>query len=248
MAQCRHLRHAPITEALVDLRAAPTVEFGGADVLDRLKSAVSDLYPKYSERRAFEAQLEIRRGPALAPKGTDKGLHGHFFESEDGRNIAQFRIDGFTYNRLAPYTNGESVINEALRLWELHVEVARPLMVSRVALRYINTLALPAQADIPAFLAHVPAAPAGSPGRAQSFLTRIETLDPDSGRRVITTQALAPGMPPDRVNVVIDIDAFQMGDFGVSPAALRPTLDELRELKNAVFFGSITEEAAKGFE
>jgi uncharacterized protein (TIGR04255 family) len=248
MARCRHLRHAPITEALVDLRAAPTVGFGGAEVVDRLKSALSDRYPRYSERRAFEARLEVRKGQALAPKGTDKGLHGHFFQSEDGRDIAQFRVDGFTYNRLAPYTDGESVITEALRLWELHAEVTRPFMVSRVALRYINTLELPAQADIHALLTHVPATPDGSPGGVQSFLARVETLDADSGRRVITTQALAPGMPPDRVNVVIDIDAFQMGDLGVSPAALRSTLDELRELKNAVFFGSITEEAAKGFE
>jgi uncharacterized protein (TIGR04255 family) len=248
MAQRRHLQHAPITEALVDLRAAPTVEFGGGEVLDRLKSSLSDRYPKYSERRAFEARLEVRKGQALVPKGTDKGLHGHFFESEDGRNIAQFRVDGFTYNRLAPYTDGDYLITEALRLWELHAEVARPLMVSRVALRYINILKLPAQADIRTVLTRVPATPEGSPGRVQGFLTRVETLDAESGRRVITTQALAPGMPPDRVNVVIDIDAFQMGDFGVSPAALRPTLDELRELKNAVFFGSITEQAAEGFE
>jgi len=217
-------------------------------VLDRLKSALSDRYPKYSERRAFEARLEVRKGQAFVPKGTDKGLHGHFFESQDGRNVAQFRVDGFTYNRLAPYTDGESVITEALRLWELHAEVAQPLMVSRVALRYINTLKLPAQADIPTFLTHVPATPEGSPGDVQSFLTRVETLDVESGRRVITTQALTPGMPPDSVNVVIDIDTFQMGDFGVSPGGLRPTLDGLRELKNAVFFGSITEEGAKEFE
>lgn len=248
MAQRRHLQHAPITEALVDLRAAPTVEFGGGEVLDRLKSSLSDRYPKYSERRVFEARLEIRKGQALVPEGMDKGLHGHFFESEDGRNIAQFRVDGFTYNRLAPYTDGESVITEALRLWKIHAEVARPLMVSRVALRYINTLKLPAQADTLTVLTRVPPTPERSPGSVQSFLTRVETLDAESGRRVITTQAFTPGMPSDCVNVVIDIDAFQMGDFGVSPAALRPTLDGLRELKNAVFFGSITEEAAKGFE
>jgi uncharacterized protein (TIGR04255 family) len=248
MAQRRHLRHAPITEALVDLRAAPTAEFAAAGVLDRLKVALSDRYPKHSERRTFEAQLEIRKGQDPVPRGADKGLHGHFFESGDGRDIAQFRIDGFTYNRLAPYTDGEAVIAEALRLWTIHAESARPLMVSRVALRYINSLPLPASADPLNTLTRVPPTPEGSPGSVQSFLTRIETLDAESGRRVITTQALSPGMPPDTTSVVVDIDAFQVGDFGVTAEALRPILEGLRELKNAVFFGSITEEAAKGFE
>ena len=172
MAQRRHLQHAPITEALVDLRSAPTVDFTQAGVLDRLKKALSDRYSKHSQRGAFEALVEVRHGQPQVPKATDRGLHGHFFESSDGCDIAQFRVDGFTYNRLAPYTDGGAVIKEALRLWNLHVEVARP-------------------------------------------------------------------------NVVIDIDAFQIGEFDVSPEVLRPVLHALRELKNAAFFGSITEEAAQ---
>jgi uncharacterized protein (TIGR04255 family) len=55
-------------------------------------------------------------------------------------------------------------------------------------------------------------------------------------------------MPPESSKIVVDIDAFQVGDFAVSSRELRPILDALRDLKNAVFFGSITEEAARGFE
>jgi uncharacterized protein (TIGR04255 family) len=248
MAQPRHLCRAPITEALVDLRAAPSREVGDPRVLGELKAALTELYPNYSERRAFEAQLEIRKGQAPVSKGTDKGFHGHFFESGDGRNIAQFRVDGFTYNRLAPYTDWETVTVEALRLWDLYAEVVRPLAVSRVAVRYINMLPLSAQADLATILTRVPSIPEGARGELQSFLTRVETLDAESGRRVITTQAVSAGMPPENRSVVIDIDAFQMGDLSVSSAGLRPILDDLRQLKNAVFFGSITEEAAKGFE
>jgi uncharacterized protein (TIGR04255 family) len=248
MANPRPLRRAPITEALVDLRAVPTVAIEGERSLDQLKASLEGRYPRYSERRSFEAEVQFRRGQPALSKGTDKGFHGHFFESPDGREIAQFRVDGFTYNRLVPYTDWETVTTEALRLWDLYVEVARPLAVSRVAVRYINRLRIPPQTDLPTMLTRVPRAPEGAPANLEGYLTRVETLDPATGRRVITTQALTPAMPPEGRAVIIDIDAFKMGEFGVSSSAIRPILDGLRQLKNAVFFGSITEEAAKGFE
>jgi uncharacterized protein (TIGR04255 family) len=247
MARVRHLTNAPVTEALVDLRAAPSVGLEHAEVVKRLRAALAARYPRYAERRVLGAEVEVRPGQPLVPKAADSGLHGHFFETEDARDIAQFRIDGFTYNRLAPYTNGESIIAEALRLWSIYLEVARPLGVSRVALRYINILRLPIDVRLDDYLVRVPAAPAGTPGDVQRFLLRVETFDAQSGHRVITTHALTPAMPPDSVNLVIDIDAFRLGDFHTSPEALRPILDALRELKNSVFFGTITEKAVERY-
>lgn len=248
MAQRKHLKNAPVTEALVDLRATPTADLTKADVSKRLKEALSEKYPKNKESRAFQAQLEIRHGQLPVPTASDQGLHGYFFESPEGRDIAQFRVDGFTYNRLKPYTDGDAVIDEALRLWSLYDEVAKPLTVSRVALRYINTIKLSDPLDtLSRYLTLVPTAPEGSPGAIVSFLSRVETLDADSGFRVITTQALRPGMPAESINVVLDIDAFCLRDLGVTPDELRLILRELRKLKNAVFFGSITEKAVEIF-
>jgi uncharacterized protein (TIGR04255 family) len=50
MVNPRHLSHAPITEALVDFRAAPTTALEEPRILDRLKSALADRYPKHSWR------------------------------------------------------------------------------------------------------------------------------------------------------------------------------------------------------
>lgn len=247
MAQSKHLKNAPVTEALVDLRASPTVDFTKVDVLTRLKEALSDRYPNHKVTRAFEAKLEIRAGQPPVPTSSE-GLHGYFFESPQGRDIAQFRVDGFTYNRLKPYTDGESVVNEALRLWSLFVEVAKPLALSRVALRYINTIGLSDSLDaLTQYLTRVPTASEGSPGTLQSFLSRVETLDPGTGLRVSTTQALRPGLPAESINLVLDIDASCMRELGISPEELRPILNELRKLKNAVFFGSITEKTVGMF-
>jgi uncharacterized protein (TIGR04255 family) len=247
MAKNRHLRKAPITEALVDLRATPSVDLADESVFVKLRERLSR-YPKHSVRRAFGARFEVLAGQPQVPTARDEGLHGYFFEAPDTQEVAQFRIDGFTYNKLAPYTNGDAIIAEASRLWAVHVEVACPLSVHRIALRYINTLRLPAADDLSRYLTRVPMAPAGAPGGIQSYLSRVETFDAASGHRAITTETLRPGMPPGLVDVVIDIDAFRIGEFSTDWAQMAPAVNALRDLKNRVFFGSIMEEAAERYE
>lgn len=246
MAEKRHLAKAPIAEALVDLRAAPTIDLASAEVLTRLKTQVGLRFPKVQQQRAFEAQVEFRPGQGPVSGGTDKGLRGYFCESADGRDIAQFKVDGFTYNRLQPYTDGDTVIAAALGLWAVYVEIAKPLTVGRVALRYINRLKLPRSPDeLGEYMTHPPVPPSGSLSSLDGFWTRYVTSDPQSGRGVIAAQVLEPGMPPDSLSLIIDIDAFWVGDFAVEPDDLKERLMTLRQLKNDVFFGSITEKTAE---
>ena len=179
---------------------------------------------------------------------TDRGLQGFFFESEDGHDIAQFRSDGFTYSRLKPYTDGEQVLSEALRLWGLFVEVAAPTVVSRLALRYINHLRLEVPlGDLGQYLNATPAPPQGA-GEIEGFLTRVVTHEARTNVRVITTQILERAVDPGALTVILDIDSFRLAELGLGAGDLRPTLEALRSLKNDVFFGSITERTAGLYE
>src|SRR5579864_1452406 len=136
MAVLRRLANAPITEAIVDFRVTLPPGFE-VEAFTSLKGKLRDTYPVVEERRLFEARFEMKEGKALPPDTEEKGLQGYFFQSEDRRNIAQFRRDGFTYNRLAPYTSWGDLQPEALRLWDLYAEVAAPEKLDRLALRYI---------------------------------------------------------------------------------------------------------------
>jgi uncharacterized protein (TIGR04255 family) len=248
MAARRHLKNAPITEALVDLRASATREFT-PESLVRLQERLRSTYPTFKESRAFETRVEIKPGQAPVSGSADKGLHGYFFESSDAREIAQFRMDGFTYNRLHPYTDGQRILDEALRLWAFSVEVAAPTVVSRVALRYINHLRLPVPVPVLAsYLTAPPVPPQGAHGEVETFLTRIMTYDPGTTLSVVTTQASEKGIDPSLTTVILDIDAFRVADLGVGVDDLRPTLEALRSLKNDVFFGSISERTVELYE
>lgn len=237
----QHLTRAPITEALVDFRAAATKPL--TDEAGALRSELAERFPKVIEVRQYEAGLELRPGEPPVSVGKDRGFHGYRFESSGREEIAQFRVDGFTYNRLRPYTDGERVLSTALDLWKVYVKVAAPHVVSRVALRYINRLELRLTKleDLGRFLTSVPQHPPGATGALESHLTRAVVAGPEAGASAIVTQAVEKGVQADTLTVILDIDAYRVGTFETAPDVLRPILESLRALKNAVFFGTITE-------
>jgi uncharacterized protein (TIGR04255 family) len=245
MAQQRHLENAPITEALVDFRVSLSREFD-ATVFADLKTVLADRYPIIEQMRQFEAKLELmpgRKTVAAVPGGKVQGFR---FRSQDGLNLAQFRADGFTYNRLAPYTEWSTVFPEAIRLWGLFVETARPPFVSRVALRYLNQLRPPIQSGDPLdkYLAALPPMPPGAPGGFAGFVSRISTHDPVTRLSANVTQALEAPDP----TILLDIDVYKAGEFETTTPALAPVFQALHQLKNEIFFGSITEETARLYD
>lgn len=248
MAVRRRLRNPPITEAVVDLRATPTKPLG-AETLANLKKALGGRYPEARESREFVARLQVKRGHTPIPSGEDRGLHGYVLKSADGHQVAQFRVDGFTYNRLKPYTDGDAVLQEALDLWRLYVELAAPLLVNRVALRYLNQIDVPGTGpSYGQYLTSSPHPPEGLRGALQSFLSRYVVNDFESGIRAIMTLASQPAVDRRGMTILIDIDAFKVADCGIAASDILPSLRALREFKNEAFFGAVTEEAVRMWE
>ncbi len=102
MASPRHFDHAPITEAIIDLQVKLPKDFE-VEQLATLKDKLRDRYPKVEEHRLIRGTFELKAGKPTS-QSADLGLRGFFFRSGDPVNVAQFRIDGFTFSRLRPYT------------------------------------------------------------------------------------------------------------------------------------------------
>ncbi|HLE80105.1 MAG TPA: TIGR04255 family protein [Dehalococcoidia bacterium] len=247
MARIRHLKRAPITEALIDFRVNVPKEFSPALVSD-LKEHLRDRYPKVEERRLAESAIQIAPG-RLATSTRELGFRGLIFKSADELDIAQFRIDGFTYNRLKPYTSWEQVFPEASRLWELYGEKLAPEYVSRLALRYINHLSIPLPIkDFSQYLTSPPVVPDDLPQAISSFLTRVVLQDPGSDLAANLTQALEPGLDANSVTIILDIDAYKLGEFDPRGPEIVRVLEALHGFKNTIFFGSLTEATLRLYE
>jgi uncharacterized protein (TIGR04255 family) len=232
-----HLSRAPIREALIDLRVA---EAAGSPEAWRaaLEPVLHAQYPHVELRQRAGLSLELKDGPSI-PRAEQPVPYGCFFKSDDGSRIVQARVDGLTYNRLAPYDSWDEMLPEGLRLWELYRAVAQPTSVTRVAVRYINALSLPT-GELARYLTAPPVVPEGVSASLEGFLTRVVLEQPD-GVRAVVTQALEPTPNVDGTSsVILDIDVFRVGAFPTNVSDLTPELDRLRTIKNTLFFSFVT--------
>ncbi len=238
MEQYPILRNAPITEALIDIRVKLPSQ---ADVktLDSMHELIKSRYPKKQEQRMSEIKIELEPGEELAKQLTK--TKGFRYLSSDEKEIVQARMDGFTFNKLFPYTKWEDLRNEAHRLWLIYREVACPDLVTRVALRYINNLKIPMPIkDFDEYLVCPPRVPDELPQGVSSFLTRIIIHEPSIEANAVITQALE-SVFGDVVQIILDIDVFKLRAEGMEEDDIWSTLENFRIFKNRIFFASITE-------
>ena len=246
MASPRELKSPPISEALVDVRAAVSAP---PEIFEALSRELQGEYPKTDTRRGVLAEFRVEQGKLIPPTTQDLGFQGVWLHKEDGTAIVQFRPDGFTFNNVNSYMGGAKLIGEAIRLWSKFVVHIQPTGVTRIALRYINQLKLPFQPgdEFSRFLTAAPPTPEGAPQSVSEFLSRVVAHDEaDTGATVITTQRLTIPDPTAPL-VVIDVDAFRQGDFSDDADELRLVLDSLRVLKNRTFFSLLTDQAVELF-
>ncbi len=245
MATVRHLRNAPITEALIDIRAFPPSGFDPQSLL-LVKGRLANRYPVAQERKGTEALLELKAGRQPTTMTRHLGLQGVFTKSPDEKQIAQFRVDGFTFNRLRPYTSWEEMLPEALDLWGVYVDLVKPGGVTRVAVRYINHIELtPPPGDIDEYIVTGPQMPNGVPQEFSAFSTRVVLNNDEMKLRAIVRQKLEVGIETTNPTLLLDIDAYRSGDLSESRESLQAVLADLRVYKNQIFFGSITDRLAE---
>jgi uncharacterized protein (TIGR04255 family) len=246
MAIPRHLRKAPITEALFDVRVKTRTGFDAQTFLN-LKSQLSARYPHVNEHRGVE--MEFRREDMPKPRIQDLGMRGVFFRSNDRTTIAQFRIDGFTFNRLSPYTSWEELFPEFLGLWDLYRQTAEPERAVRLAVRYINRIPIPiGERKLERFLVAPPMIPADLPQDMRGFLSRITLVEPFDEFEATVAQALEPTVSDVQAAIILDVDVHTEGSYPVAGETIAELFKRFREFKNRVFFSFLKEDTIKEFE
>lgn len=248
MAEYRHLNNAPITEAIIDLRVRLPSEFQVKN-FSSLRETLHDQYPGVEERRLITGAFGIEAGKPVMRPPVDKGIEGYLFRSANNTKVVQFKKEGFTFSRLKPYTDWEDVSAKAKDLWELYVAKAFPELVTRIAVRYINHLKIPLPInDFLEYLTVPPRVPDNAPQDVSTFLSRVVVHDLQMDIAANITQALEKSVEPNYATVILDIDVYKRGEFAVGINDIWPVFAQLHDLKNRIFFGSITERTARLFE
>lgn len=239
-----HLARAPIAEAVIDFRVVRN-EKVSAETFADIESSIGKKYRQKSSIRLIQGSFGVDNGKMLGTLQSQRDL-GWRYQTET--EVAQYRVDGFTFSKIEPYTTWEEVFGEAFRLWGIYLDLAKPRQVSRIAVRYINRMRLTGVTELGRYLEAPPMLPPPIPQTVREFLTRIYVDDEKRGLSAVIVQALEPRVDPNAVSLLLDIDAFREVRMVPDDSALRGVFEQLRQLKNEIFYASITEVTAEMYE
>lgn len=250
MATQRLLARPPIREAIVEVKSEPVDLQRVTALRDRLSAAYPVSKPFRLASAVFNLPDERRHadGDAGGPPQT-----GWRCESADGSEVALIRQDGIAFARIADYPGWDVFVDRFMDVWDAYVESAAPLEIRRIAVRYVNDLRLPVgdQFHFERYLTTAPRPPAGLAPEIGDFLVQMTLPGGGDGVNVAVTQATdAHARTATELPVIVDIDASCDRPIVVDArlrGRLSETLAQLRDLKNRVFFGLVTEELVSAY-
>ncbi len=228
-------------EAVIEIQVQAPASVS-LDTLATMQQDQEKNYPTRRNRVFVEGVLSVDPDTPVAT-GNRVQL-GYDFVSTDERYIVSARLDAFSFSRLAPYERWSSFRDEAHRWWTIYRTIVKPLVITRVAVRYINRFTLPLPVDdLKDYLRTVPEiSPVLLQGLSGYFM-QLQIPQSDIGAMLNLNQAMPPLEPsaPSSATVILDIDLFSADEVPQSDNEIWDYLEILRGRKNEIFLGSITE-------
>lgn len=244
MAKPQILRNAPITEAIIDFQVELPTTTTVSKALTEVEAEVQMGYPLVQTQVSLTGEVSLGLEHADVRQVGERQVNGRFYQTEDKLQIAQFRLDGFTFNRLVPYTDWNEVFPETMRLWNLYRQAFAPSLISQLSVRFINHLSVPTSVDrLSDYFTAPVKIPEGLPSKVTNFLTRITLMEEESNISTDITQALGQSSVEGSTFTLLDINSYRTFEHldPYDTENIKSTLNELRNTKNRTFFGSITE-------
>ena len=235
------LTHPPIVEAVVDFDCdlPPGVELKALEGSAREKFA--DRYPSMQPRLMQEMRFQIGTDGASNPS-MRHGFEAFLFSQTDRKQLVQVRRTGFSFNRLAPYAGLDAYLEEIQRVWRLYCEIAQPIRVRSLRLRYINRIEVPlmgGQVDLDKYLKLQNMVVDDQHMTLTEFLSQYSAIDSET-RHQVAVVLTAQNPQGDKLPIIFDNAATANVELDpVDWQVLSQTLTTLRNLKNRVFFGTV---------
>ena len=244
------LLHPPIVEAVLDVDCDMSPTFDLAALEQTAREAFGERYPKFRTQFLEEHQIEQKAGQPVQFSARRR-LQAFQFLQEDEKQLVQVRMQGFSFNRLAPYTNLDDYLPEVERAWGLFASIASPVQIRVVRLRYINRILLPlanGRVDLEDYLKVGPRLPDEDRLRFAGFLNQYSAVEMDTGLQV---NVVLTSQPPesDKIPIIFDISVASAETAEPEDWAwLSAKTQSLRHLKNGIFRNTLTEQCLNLFQ
>ena len=233
-----NLSNSPIVEAILDIYVKLPNEFTIGN-LKELHKSVKKSFPEKQKRIAHALNFNI------SPEGVESSgkPDGYLFRSITENKIVQARKDGFSFNKLKPYQNWKTFRTEARKLWNLYFKIAKPLEITRIALRYINRIEIPLPInDFKNYILTNPELAPKLPQKLEFFFMQLVIPKPDISAKAIIIQTIESPVN-NNLPLIFDINVFHEAKFIGNKSEIWEEFEKLHVFKNNIFFDSLTEKA-----
>jgi uncharacterized protein (TIGR04255 family) len=238
----KKLPHAPIIEAVLDIDCDMPPKFDLAGLEQVALEWFREKYPVIKKQYLEEFQIKMGQTEP-ANYLSKRAMRAFQFFQEGEKQIIQIRSNGFSFNRLAPYSSLDDYLPEIERTWKIFVGMASPVQIRTIQLRYINRIFLPlgpGGVNLSDFFKIYPTLPVENL-TLTGFINQYLASEKDTGNLVnviLTSQPVENGKAPMLFdNSAVWTGAAEVGNW----AWILSKIISLRDLKNRIFENTLTE-------
>jgi uncharacterized protein (TIGR04255 family) len=247
-----HLSRAPIAEAVLEIRARAQVPWDKAEISRKIVEKVPD-YPVTIPEHGIESNiLTVPNVGGELDVTSNIGTHwqGLRCQSPSVPQVVRFTRDAFLFSRLQPYENFDSFSNEGLRLLEIHRQIADPGNIQRLGLRFINRIEISPKGRLKDYFTAPPREASRLKLPLSGFYHNDSIVVPGHPylANVVKTMQVFPEATKLRPALILDLSVYVIVPLPFSLDLTVGHLQDMRWLKNKLFFGNLTAETVEQFK
>lgn len=211
--------------------------------LDDLRGIGADIKDRYpTSKETFKITGTVAIGAENSHQEMKQEKAGFQFTTGSNDRLFNAQIDGWSFSKFPPYESWGEFQKEGRELWQRYRGIAKPLQITRVAVRYVNKLELPLPFDdFNKYLKTIPVVGENLPQGLSSFFMQLQIPHENLHAMLLLNQALVSPSREGVASIVLDLDIFRDHDVPQDEEAIWAYFEELRAAKNNAFEASITD-------
>lgn len=239
----KRYKSAPITEAVIEIRVVPQESMKRSSIESLIETLKPD-FPKQAPMRMVRMGMTFPGQPegGLNVSSSEQAIGFRLAKADDSR-VLQLRRDGLAYSHMAPYSEWSVFKSEARPLWERYRSTFPDAKLNRCGLRYINRIDVPGKkVELEHYLRLYPEVPKSLPQQDLiGLVMSLQMPQEDIECMAAINQAQVEPAIAGHLSFVLDIDLFRHGIGDWSDSEAWAYFEKLRDRKNVIFEGCITD-------
>jgi uncharacterized protein (TIGR04255 family) len=240
-----NLENAPTSiEAMMYWRAHGGQELDQKALKDELVQRFPD-YPFCQPQHNIEIAASLDNdSPEINHQVQRNGFR---LQDELNHRVAQFTPTGVVFSCLQPYPGWKQFQNEAIKFWDVFIELSAPTSVQQLGVRYINLIPMRSDENASTYLNSLPPPLPELNLPTDSFFYQDTYRIPGYYINWVRTVQTQPESPGSEKSLIVDINVYTTELTCLDREYLIKRLDEMRWIKNKIFFSCITQTAHQQF-